>query len=114
MAAFCERLFAEGDPATFAAMAEQMPEPPSLDKPVVEAPPAMIGANETEAPAKSEPVVVTDVEAEAEAPEAEATAEVAEATSAETDAPEAEATSDAPEASADECRRRRRGTGRCR
>jgi hypothetical protein len=98
MAAFCERLFAEGDPATFAAMAEQMPEPPSLDKPVVEAPPAMIGANEIEAPAKSEPVIET----EAEAPEAEATAEVVEATSAETDAPEAEATPDAPEASADE------------
>ncbi len=110
MAAFCERLFAEGDPATFAAMAEQMPEPPSLDKPVVEAPPAMIGANEIEAPAKSEPVIVTDVEAEAEAPEAEATAEVAEATSAETDAPEAEATSDAPEASADDAADSAEGT----
>ncbi len=100
MAAFCERLFAEGDPATFAAMAEQMPEPPSLDKPVVEAPPAMIGTDKAEAPAESEPVIVTEVEAEA--PAAEATAEVAEAPAGETDAPEAEATADAPEASTDD------------
>ena len=91
MAAFCERLFAEGDPATFAAMAEQMPEPPSLDKPVVEAPAALIGSDDAGAPDKDEPVAVTQVEVEAPA-------EVAEATTTDTDAPEAATTADAPEA----------------
>jgi hypothetical protein len=94
MAAFCERLFAEGDPATFAAMAEQMPEPPSLDKPVVEAPAAVIGTDKADLPAQSEPEVATEVEAEAEVQAAEAPE-----ARAETDAPEAEAAAEAPEAS---------------
>jgi hypothetical protein len=93
MAAFCERLFAEGDPATFAAMAEQMPDPPSLDAPFVE-PPALIGMPLT---AEPEPVVdvadhtdeaasAPEASAEVEATATEATAETAEAPEATADA----------------------------
>jgi hypothetical protein len=110
MAAFCERLFAEGDPATFAAMAEQLPEPPSLDKPLTEAPAALIGtkapanvATEAEPEAVVEAVVET-VEAEVAEPEAVAEAPVAEAADVEpeatAEAPEAEI-ADAPEATAE-------------
>ena len=38
MAAFFERLLAEEDPTRFAAMAEQLPEPPSLDLTELDAP----------------------------------------------------------------------------
>ncbi len=92
MAAFCERLFAEGDPATFAAMAEQLPEPPSLDKPLTEAPPALIGAT---APVEATNVAEPEAVVEAEVPEPEP---VAEATA---DAPVEEVTADAPEVTAE-------------
>ena len=90
MAAFCERLFAEGDPAKFAAMAEQMPEPPSLDS--FSEPAALIG----NAPVAAVETPETEVEA---APEAEAAVEVAEAPEAEAEAVAAEETT--PEAVAD-------------
>jgi hypothetical protein len=109
MAAFCERLFAEGDPATFAAMAEQLPEPPSLEEPFVE-PAALIGAPalaiviapEAE-PETTEPVEAAVPEAEATSPTDETSAEaVVETDAAESDAPEATAeTVDAPEATAE-------------
>ncbi len=113
MAAFCERLFAEGDPAKFAAMAEQMPEPPSFDSATIE-PAALIGnapSAAVEVPeAETEPeAAVETVEA---APEAEATVAVeetpaeavsetaAEASSETADA--SESATDAPEATEDE------------
>ncbi len=114
MAAFCERLFAEGDPATFAAMAEQLPEPPSLNGPFIE-PQALIGVpvvpawSTPEIEAVSTPADVADQDASPEAPEvpdapadvAEAEPEAAEAlpeTTDEGDSPEsAGATADAPE-----------------
>jgi pilus assembly protein FimV len=105
MAAFCERLFAEGDPATFAALAEQLPEPPSLDAPFVE-PPALIGAHVAPEPVVPEPEAVTEVADEVvlEAPsvEASSTSEAAPEATSETEAPEAAAeTADAPEATAE-------------
>ena len=49
-----------GDPATFAALAEQLPEPPSLDAPFAE-PPALIGARVAPEPVVPEPEAVTEV-----------------------------------------------------
>ncbi len=103
MAAFCERLFAEGDPATFAAMAEQLPEPPSLDNPSSEPPAALIGTAPAQAKTKAAveaPAVEVETEAATpvveapvvEAPVVEAVAEVVEA------APEDANEADSPEA----------------
>lgn len=82
MAAFFERLSAETDPARLAAMAEQLPEAPSLDLPELDAA-VLIGVS-----TKSEPTAI-EPEAVAETSETtEATAETDE--TAETDAPSAE------------------------
>ena len=102
MAAFCERLFAEGDPATFAAMAEQLPEPPSLDDPNVE-PPALIGVPVAPEPVVPEPEPVAEVEpisevrneVSLESPVVETTSDVEEA------APDATNETDTPEAAAE-------------
>jgi hypothetical protein len=97
MAAFCERLFAEGDPATFAAMAEQMPEPPSLDHPLPDVPAALIGAK-----TPAEPEIEAEPEAVAEPEAAEASADESVAGTAEAVAETAEAeNADAPEPTAE-------------
>jgi hypothetical protein len=103
MAAFCERLFAEGDPAKFAAMAEQMPEPPSLDS--FSEPASLIGTAPVAAVETPEPVAEAEPGPEAavevaEAPEVEAVA-VEEATPEAVADAAPEATADATEASTD-------------
>jgi hypothetical protein len=95
---FYDRLFAEEDPTRFAAMAEQLPEPPNLD---IE---AIIAATAVE-PVAAEPVaVVADVPEGVEAPievEAAASPEASvEAAEAPAEAPaeaEVEAVADAPQ-----------------
>ncbi|HEX5824519.1 MAG TPA: hypothetical protein VFY18_08690 [Candidatus Limnocylindrales bacterium] len=101
MAAFCERLFAEGDPATFAAMAEQLPEPPSLDA-TINGHVALIGLPVVDV--VPDPEVEAEIETPAEAVEEvspEATVDVAEATNETEAAPEATNETQAPDSSAD-------------
>ena len=95
---FYERLFAEDDPTRFAAMAEQLPEPPSLD---VEDLLKSMPADTPKATPVVEAVVETAPVETAEVVEAEAAAE-AEAVVDEVATPaEAEAPSESPEATAE-------------
>jgi hypothetical protein len=88
VAAFYERLFAEEDPTRFAELAEQLPEPPSLNLDDLDEP------SVTGATAKAEPVEETVVEAVADVTEPEVVAQ----TVADEPAPEAAAEAPAPEA----------------
>ncbi len=112
VAEFYERLFAEEDPTRFAAMAEQLPEPPSLDIPELDddrlGMPEKAHAVAAPVEAAPEPVVeaqadvVVEVEPEpgVETVDAEVQPETIEATAETAEAPEApEATE--PEANAD-------------
>jgi hypothetical protein len=85
MARFFERLLAEEDPSRFAAMAENLPEPPSFDVDVALAEAATLTLPETEPAAVAEPIA----EDETEAPPAEGAA-AAEPAEAEAEAPSAE------------------------
>jgi hypothetical protein len=102
VAEFYERLFAEEDPTRFAELAEQLPEPPSLEIGELDAPVM------TAVTAKTEPIEAPAeeivVEAVVEAPVAETvevdTVEAEVVTDASGEAAEAEVAAEAPEATA--------------